>query len=64
MNQRNFCLTAGLIFLIVAVLHLVMFVLGENVIVFDQPTPVWSNMIIFLVATCLAWQGLRLSRKS
>jgi len=64
MNQKTFSLVAGFVFLVVAVLHLVMWFMGENVIVFGNPTPVWSNLIIFLVAGYLSYQGLKISRKS
>lgn len=62
MNQKTFCLIAGLIFLVVAIVHIVMFVLGESVIVFGQPVPMWSNLIIVLVAGYLACQGLKLRK--
>ncbi len=64
MNQKTFSLVAGFVFLVVAVLHLVMWFMGENVIVFGNPTPVWSNLIIFLIAGYLSCQGLKIGRKS
>jgi len=62
MSQKTFCLAAGLIFLVVALLHLVMFIMGGSVIVMGQPTPVWSNIVITLFAAYFAYQGLKLRK--
>ena len=50
MNQKTFCLIAGLIFLVVAILHLGMFILGRSIVVGGWPTPAWSNLVIALIA--------------
>jgi len=62
MSQKTFCLTAGLIFLVVAVLHLWMFIFSKSVIVMGQPVPLWSNLIITAVTGYLAYQGLKLRK--
>jgi len=64
MSQKTFSLIAGIIFLVVALVHLVMFILGQSVVVGGWPTPVWSNLVIVLVAGYFAYQGLRLSKKA
>jgi hypothetical protein len=64
MSQKTFSFIAGIIFLVVAILHFGMFVLGKSVIVGDWPTPVLSNLVISLIAGYFAYQGLRLSRKA
>jgi len=64
MSQKTFSLIAGIIFLVVAILHFGMFILGKNVIVGGWPTPVWSNLVIALIAGYFAYQGLRLSKKA
>ena len=64
MNQKIFCLISGIIFLVVVVVHLGMFVLGEGVIVAGRSIPVWQNLVIVLVAGYFAYQGLRLSTRS
>ena len=62
MNQKTFCLTAGLIFLVVTVLHLAMFFMGKSVLVFGYTVPVWQNLVITAIAGFFAYQGLRLRK--
>lgn len=63
MSQKTFCLISGLIFLVVAVLHFGMFVMGEGVIVAGRiSVPPWQNLIIVLIAGFFAYQGLKLRK--
>jgi len=62
MSQKTFCLAAGLIFSVVALLHLGMLIIGGSVIVMGQQTPVWSNLVITIIAGFFAFQGLKLRK--
>jgi len=64
MNQKTFCFVTGMGFLVVALLHLTMFILNQSVAVGGLPTPVWANLIIALGAGYFAFQGLKLGKKS
>jgi len=62
MNQRFFNLIAGLIFLVIAVLHLLRIVFGWSAVIGGWVVPQWVSWLAFLVAGYLAYEGLRLSR--
>jgi len=64
MNQKLFSLVAGLIFLVVAVMHALRLVLLWPVTVVGWSVPIWISWIAFLISGFLAYEGLRLSRRS
>ena len=64
MSQKNFCLVAGLVFLLVAVMHALRFALAVHVTFGGWAVPMWVSWVAFVIAGFLAYKGLRLSRHS
>jgi len=62
MTSKMFGLVAGIIFLIVALGHLLRLVLRLQVVLGSYPLPLWVSWVGLLVAGFLAYQGFRLSR--
>jgi len=58
MTQRMFSSVAGLIFLVVAVLHVVRLALGWHVVLAGWTVPMWVSWIAFPIAGYLAFEGL------
>ena len=64
MNRETFSLVAGLIFLLIALVHVLRLALGWQAIVAGRTLPMWVSWVAFLIAGYLAYEGLRLSRRS
>jgi len=64
MTQKTFSLVAGLIFLVVALMHLLRLVRGWHVALAGWTAPMWVSWIAFLIAGYLAYTGLNLSRRA
>lgn len=64
MSQRAFSLVVGVIFLLVALGHLLRIVFQWPAQVGGWEVPFWPGWIVVLVAGYLAYEGFRLSRKS
>lgn len=63
MSQKLFPLVAGLIFLVVAVMHALRLVFSWHVVFVGWSVPMWVSWIAFPVSGFLAYEGLRLSRR-
>ena len=59
MNKNMFPLLAGAIFLIVAVAHALRLVFKWEVIVAGWLVPMWVSAVALVIATYLAYVGLR-----
>jgi hypothetical protein len=64
MKQHAFELTAGVVFLLIALGHVLRFVFGVSFVVNDIPIPMWASGIAVVVMGYLAYEGFRLARKS
>ncbi len=64
MSQKMFSVTAGVIFLLIALLHAFRIVFGVEWIVEGWALPLWVSWVAVLIAAYLAYQGFRLSKKS
>ena len=64
MNSKTFQLVAGVIFAVVAVLHLSRIVFGWQVVLGEWTLPAWISYFGLIAAGFLAYQGLTLSKKS
>ena len=64
MNQRTFSLTAGAVFLLIALAHVVRVALSAEWIVEGFTVPLSVSWVAMLVAGYLAYEGFRLARKS
>ena len=64
MSQKSFSLAAGVLFLLIALGHVLRIALGASLVVQNIPIPMWVSWIAFIVTGFLAYEGLRLSRRS
>jgi hypothetical protein len=62
MSQKAFSLVAGLLFLLVAVAHLLRLLLRWSVILNGWTVPMWVSAIALVVAGFLAFEGFRRRR--
>lgn len=62
MSMKAFLRVSGLIFLLVAVIHLLRLVFKWEVILAGWPVPVWLSAVAFVIAAALAYEGFRLGR--
>jgi hypothetical protein len=60
MTVRVYTLVSSVIFLLVAVLHLLRLVLQWNVTVGGSSFPMWASVVAILVAGFLSFAGFRL----
>ncbi len=63
MNQKTFLSLTGIIFLVIAVSHLLRVVLGWHAIVAGWAVPMWFSYIGVVVAGYLAFQAFNQSRR-
>ena len=62
-GSKTFFLVAGVIFAVVALVHLVRVVMDWSVTIGDWSIPMWVSWIALVVAGGLALLGLRLSER-
>ena len=62
MNQKVFSFVASVIFLLVALGHVLRLAFGWQAIVNMWAVPMWVSWVAFSIAGFLAFEGLRLSR--
>ena len=58
MNWKTFSIVAGVIFAVVALLHLLRIYMGWPVVIGDWSAPMWVSWIALVVAGVLAIWGL------
>jgi hypothetical protein len=63
MSQRVFSLIVGIVFLLIAVGHLLRVVLGATLVVAGVAIPMWPSVLAAIVMGYLAFEGFRLSIK-
>ena len=61
MDQRAYNTITAVVFLIVAVLHLLRVILGWPARIGDLDIPLWASWLAILVTGALAYCGFRLS---
>ena len=64
MSQITFSLVAGMIFLLVAVIHVLRLALKWEVVLNDWSVPMWLSWLALVVAGFLAFEGLKLGGRS
>lgn len=62
MSNNNFFLTTGVIFALIALLHLVRLFLGWHAVIGGVEIPSWASGAAFLAAGFLAWNTFRLRK--
>jgi hypothetical protein len=58
MDQKTFTLLAGVVFAIVALLHLLRIYMAWPVVIGDWTVPMWVSWIALVVAAALSYFGL------
>jgi hypothetical protein len=64
MRQKTFSLVVGLIFLLVAVMHVSRLALKWEVVLNDWSVPMWASAIAIVITAYLAFESVKLSRRS
>ena len=64
MDQKTFSVVAGVIFALVALLHLLRIYMGWPVVIGTWTAPMWVSWIGLVVAGGLSYFGLRLATRS
>jgi hypothetical protein len=64
MSQKMFSLAAGLIFLLVAVMHGLRLALRWEAVVNGWSVPMWVSALALVIAGYLAFEGLKPSMRS
>ncbi len=64
MEQKAFFVLAGVIFALVALLHVLRIYMGWSVVIGSWTAPMWLSWIALVVAGGLSYFGLRLATRS
>lgn len=62
MNQKTFSTVIGVIFSVIAVLHLLRAVLGWNAVIGSFAVPIWLSWVAAVVAAFLAYSAFKLAK--
>jgi len=63
MSQRTFSVVAGVVFLLIALGHLLRVVFGLTFEVAGVAVPMWASVLVVIVAGYLAFEGVRVGRR-
>ena len=63
MTTKSFALTAGAIFSLISLLHLLRIIFGWQAVLEGWTVPLWPSWMALLVGAYLAYQGFRLGKK-
>jgi len=63
MSEKAFSLTVGIVFLLIALAHLVRAIFGVPLVVFDVSIPIWPSLVAALFAGFLAYEGFHFARR-
>jgi uncharacterized protein YacL len=64
MSQKTFSLVAGVLFLLIALAHVLRIAFGASVVIQNTSIPMWASMVAVVITGFLAYEGLRLAQKS
>ncbi len=64
MSRKSYFAVTGIIFLVIAFLHLLRIIFGWSPVVERWAVPMWLSWVALVVAGWLGYEGLRLARKS
>jgi hypothetical protein len=64
MSQKTFSMVAGVLFLLIALGHVLRIAFGASVVIQNTSIPMWVSWIAFVVAGYLASEGILLSLRS
>jgi len=63
MSQKTFSRVAGLIFLLIAVMHALRLAFRWEVVLNGWSVPMWVSAVAIVIAAYLAFEGLKLGRR-
>ena len=63
MSEKAFSLTAGIVFLLIGLGHLVRVILGVPLVVFDIPIPIWPSVVAVFLLGFLSYEGFHFARR-
>jgi hypothetical protein len=63
MNRRSYCVITGIIFVAIALLHLLRIIYGWKVVIGASAIPDWVSWLALVVAGYLGYEGIRLARR-
>jgi hypothetical protein len=64
MRLKTFSLVAGLVFLLIAVMHVLRLALKWEVVLDGWSVPMWVSVIAIVITAYLAFESLKLSKRS
>jgi hypothetical protein len=64
MRQKTFSLVVGMIFLLIAVMHVLRLALKWEVVLNGWSVPMWVIVIAIVITAYLAFESLKLSKRS
>jgi hypothetical protein len=64
MSEHAYSLTAGIVFLLIAIGHLARIVLGLPVVVQGLSIPVWASIVALVVTAFLSYEGFHFARRA
>lgn len=62
MSSKTFSILASIVFLLVAVVHVLRLVFRWEVIVVGWQVPLWISAVAFVIAAFMAYEGFRISK--
>ena len=62
MNQSNYNRVAGMMFVVIAAVHLVRYVLKISVMFGTRPVPLWLSLVPVVIGGYLAFCAFRLNK--
>lgn len=62
MSEHGFSLTAGVIFLLIAICHLMRLIFGSPVVVQGVSIPLWASALALVVTAFLSYEGFHFAR--
>jgi uncharacterized membrane protein len=63
MNQRSFSLVAGIIFTLIAILHLLRIIYSWEAVIAGWAVPQWVSWVALVISGYLGYEGLRLGTR-
>ena len=63
MSERAFSLTAGIVFLLIALGHFLRIVFGVPFAVFDISVPIWPSIVAVAITGFLSYEGFHFARR-
>jgi hypothetical protein len=63
MSERAFSLSAGIVFLLIALGHLLRIVFGVSFVVLDISVPIWPSVVAIVITGFLSYEGFHFARR-